>query len=113
VAEISTSQKWAIAGRLLGSRARKNRLLSSVSAGASAGWRSMSKVLFRLWHEVTGFVFLCLMVIGVSAIMREYQHYSLKPEYGAKRLVLAVGFTLMFGWFGVSSFWRSRKPGTK
>jgi hypothetical protein len=27
----------------------------------------------------------------------------------SSRVVMALGFTVMFAWFGVSSFWRVRK----
>ncbi len=68
----------------------------------------MGRVLGQLWLEVTGFVFLSLAGIGALAFVREYvRHQEGKASSG--RVALAAGFTLLFGWFGLSSFWRVRK----
>jgi hypothetical protein len=49
--------------------------------------------------------------MGVSfaaAAVREYGKYH-AGQAGPKRLALAICFTLIFAWFGVSSFWRVRR----
>jgi hypothetical protein len=61
-----------------------------------------------LWLEVTGFVFLALAGIGVIAFFREYSRYQVGHATSG-RVLLALGFSALFGWFGVSSFWRVRK----
>jgi len=81
--------------------------------GALKGaWRSttshMGRVLGQLWLEVTGFVFLSLAGIGGIALVRETMRYQ-DGKATSGRVALAAGFTLLFGWFGVSSFWRVRK----
>jgi hypothetical protein len=58
--------------------------------------------------EVTGFVFLAFAAIGAVALWREYMKFTAGKSTPGHVLALA-GFTAMFGWFGVSSFWRVRK----
>jgi len=41
-------------------------------------------------------------------LAREYSKYQ-AGHATAGRVLIAVGFTLAFAWFGVSSFWRVRK----
>ncbi|MGA9039735.1 MAG: hypothetical protein WB421_04295 [Terriglobales bacterium] len=78
-----------------------NALLSGIRATAS----HFGRVLHQLWLEVTGFVFLCLAVFGASAIVHEYVKYH-AGQTSSSHVWIAIGFTLMFGWFAVSSFWR-------
>jgi hypothetical protein len=70
------------------------------------------RVLGQLWLEVTGFVFLFLAGIGLIAFFREYTRYQ-AGHATSNRVVLAVCFAGLFGWFGVSSFWRVRKRSQK
>ena len=70
--------------------------------------RSVTRVLHVLWLEVTGLLFLVLAFIGAGAAMREYHHRSAGTASTGK-MILAAGFALMFGYFGVNSFWRSRR----
>jgi hypothetical protein len=60
-----------------------------------------------LWLEVTGLLFLALAVIGAGAAVREY--HRLHAGGSAGKMWLATVFALLFAYFGVSSFWRSRK----
>jgi len=108
MAPATTARKISIAGQLLDARARRSRFSVALARGASAAWRSLFQVFRRLWHEVTGFVFLCFAAIGAVAAAREYQHWSAGSPVGA-RLVAATCFTATFAWFGVTSFWRARK----
>lgn len=93
-----------VAARQVGRSRRFGALLSAGKATAS----HLGRVLRQLWLEVTGFVFLAIAVIGASACVKEYLKYQ-QGQTGAARMILAACFTLMFGWFGVSSFWRVRK----
>jgi len=109
---VSTTQKLGIAARvatrMAGARASQSRLLGATWRGVRVTATQVGRVLGILWLEVTGFVFLCLAGIGGFAFTREYARYQ-AGKTGPGRVVLAVGFTLMFAWFGVSSFWRSRR----
>ena len=111
---VSNGQKLGIAARLAGRmithRARRTRTLSAVAKAARATLSHFGRVLGLLWLEVTGFVFLFLAAIGVIAFFREYNKYQ-TGHATSSRIVLAVCFTGLFAWFGVSSFWRVRKRG--
>ncbi len=57
-----------------------------------------------LWNQVIGFVFLVLAVLPVRSIVHDWDQDGNGP-----RLALEITFTLLMGWFGVSSFWKARK----
>jgi len=109
---VSTARKLGIAARVLGrmtsQRAGKSRLATAAWNGLRVAARSVGRVLGILWLEVTGFVFLVLALIGGLALSREYAKYEAGTT-GPGKVILAVCFTVMFGWFGVSSFWRARR----
>lgn len=107
MAQVTTARKLAIAGQLLRRHAGKSRYAAAFRRGAAAAWHSLSYVLRRLWHEVTGFVFLCFAAIGGLAGFREYQRYQAGDNVAA-RLAVALCFTAIFAWFAVTSFWRAR-----
>jgi hypothetical protein len=114
MSSVSNGQKLGIAarvaGRILTQRARRARTLGAVAKAARATFSHFGRVLGLLWLEVTGFVFLFLAAIGVIAFFREYAKYQ-AGNTTSSRVILAVCFTGLFAWFGVSSFWRVRKRG--
>jgi len=114
MASVSISRKVGIAarvaGRVISQHARGSRTFGAVGKAARATAAHFGRVLGQLWLEVTGFVFLALAGIGVIAFFREYAKYQ-AGHAPSSRAVLAVCFAGLFGWFGVSSFWRVRKKG--
>ena len=64
--------------------------------------------LHVLWNEVIGFIFLVLAAIVVPSIVRNIRTLD---QDGASlgRLLLAVTWMLVMGYFGVSSFLKARK----
>ena len=112
MSSVSTSRKLGIAarvaGRVISQRAGRSRTFGAVTKAARATASHFGRVLGQLWLEVTGFVFLFLAGIGVIAFFREYNKYQ-AGHATSSRAVLAVCFTGLFAWFGVSSFWRVRK----
>ncbi len=60
--------------------------------------------LHVLWNQVIGFFFVCLACLPIPSLFRDFKD----PEH-FPRLFLTVPFTLIMGWFGVSSFWKARK----
>jgi hypothetical protein len=108
MANLSTARKLGILARVVTQRTTRTRTLSAVLRAGRAAATHWGRVLRQLWLEVTGFVFLSLAAIGATAFMREYVKYQAgKATTG--RVWAAIVFTLMFTWFGLSSFWRVRR----
>jgi len=107
---VSTSRKLGIAARVLGSHVRRMRTFSAMVKAGRATAVHLGRVLHQLWLEVTGFVFLALSAVGAFALAHEWAKYQ-AMRTNPNRVVLAICFTVMFGWFGFSSFWRVRKKG--
>ena len=107
---VSTSRKLGIAARVLGSHVRRTRTFSAMVKAGRATAVHFGRVLRQLWLEVTGFVFLALSAVGAFALAHEWAKYQ-AMRTNSNRVVLAICFTVMFGWFGFSSFWRVRKKG--
>src|SRR5947199_10530579 len=97
--KVSTARKLGIVARVADKQSGRNRTLSAVWRGAKVTTASFLRVFGILWLEVTGFVFLSLSVIGGFAFIREYAKYA-AGKTSAGRLVIAICFTLTFGWFG-------------
>jgi hypothetical protein len=93
-------------GRMAGKRAARQKLVQATWSAASVTLRSVTRVLHLLFLEVTGFLFLCFAVIFGGATVREYHKYALSGK-----TYLAAAFTLVFLWFGVTSFWRAKRKG--
>jgi ABC-type phosphate transport system permease subunit len=114
MASVSTSRKLGIAARVatrvIAQQARRTRTFGAATKAVRATASHFGRVLGQLWLEVTGFVFLFLAGIGAVAFLREYTKYQ-AGHATSSRVVLALCFTGLFGWFGVSSFWRVRKRG--
>jgi hypothetical protein len=102
------ARKLGILVRVAAQQASRSRGFGNVTRAWRATAAHTGRVLGQLWLEVTGFVFLCLAGIGAMAFVREYLRYQ-AGKATSGRVALAIGFTLLFGWFGLSSFWRVRK----
>ena len=106
---VSTGRKLGIVARVAGKQIKASRAYTAVLSGVRASVGHFAAVLRQLWHEITGFVFLAFAAFGALALVKECLAYH-AGRVGPQRIAVAAGFTLAFGWFGVSSFWRSRKP---
>ena len=108
----ATSQDFTRQGRaalrVAGRKTGKNRWVRALYRGGSATVASVGHVFHALWLEVTGFLFIVLGVIGGGATAREYHRY-LAGTTTRGRVILAALFTLLFLYFGVNSFWHSRR----
>src|ERR1022692_4056445 len=112
MSSASTGRKLGVAARVatrvMAQQAHRSRTFGAVTKAVRATASHFGRVLGQLWLEVTGFVFLSLAGIGVIAFVRAYAKYQ-AGHATSSRVVLAMCFTGLFGWFGVSSFWRVRK----
>ncbi|SRR6266446_5425635 len=105
---VSSAKKIAWLVRTFAGQARRSRVGGAVLSGVRATVASVGKVLHVLWLEVTGFIFLCLGVVGAGAGLHEYRKYGLGS--GDPNKIWAAGiFTVLFAYFGISSFWRARR----
>jgi len=107
MATISTARKLSILARVAAQQAGRYRTFGALVKAGRTTATHFARVLSQLWLEVTGFIFLVLSSIGALAFFREYA--KLQAGRGASgRLWAAIAFTAVFGWFGVSSFWKVR-----
>jgi len=94
-------------GRIAYRQAGKSRLLRAGYAAVQTTARSLLRVLHLLFLQVTG-LFFCLFALGfASRIPRTYRDY-LANKHGLEQTYLLSILALLFAWFGVTSFWRSR-----
>lgn len=110
MAKVSTARKLGIVARVAGRQMRRTRTFGAVIQAGRTTLAHFTRVLSQLWLEVTGFVFLALAGIGALAFFREYAKYR-GGHTSSGRVLLAVCFCALFGWFGLSSFWRIRRKG--
>jgi hypothetical protein len=93
--------------RVLSNPGKQKRLLNGLMAGSRSFLGHLSHVAHVLWLQVTGFIFLCFAVFFGGAFVREYRLYS-AGSIGPGKSILALCFTLIFVYFGLNSFWRTR-----
>ena len=105
---MSTARKLSVAARLAHQHAKRSRTYGALQAGARTALSHFSRVFYQLWLEITGFVFLAFAAFGVVATSKEYSAFRL-GKAAPGRVLAAAMFSLVFAWFGVSSFWKSRK----
>jgi hypothetical protein len=105
---LTTARKMGIVARVAARQIGRNRRVSALLQAGRGVVVQFARVLGHLWLEITGFVFLALAGIGGAAVVREYRLYQ-AGQAASGRVLLAVCFTVVFAWFGASSFWRVRK----
>jgi hypothetical protein len=105
---VSTARKLSILGRVVLDRTGRNRTVGALLQAGKTTLGHFGKVLHILWLEVTGFIFLGLGGIAGYALYREYAHYQ-AGDIGPGRVLLTAAVAVMFVWFGLNSFWRSRR----
>ena len=104
---LSTTRKLGIAARIAGQQVRRSRTYGALLNAGRATLGRLAAVLHQLWLEITGFVFLAFALIGWSALAREYTAYH-SGKGSSSHLLAAAAFSLMFSWFGITSFRRAR-----
>jgi len=94
--------------RVAGKKTGENRWVRAFHRAGTVTLRSVTRVLHVLWLEVTGLLFLVLALVGGGAAVREY-HRLHTGTASTGKMLLATGFALLFAYFGINSFWRSRR----
>ena len=105
---LSTARKLNLLGKLAVRQVQGTRTWGAFLRAGRITATHAGRVLHQLWLEVTGFVFLVLAAIGSLALFREYSQYQ-TGKANPTRIVVAICFTVMFAWFGVTSFLTTRK----
>ena len=94
--------------RLAGRKGGENRWVRAFYKAGRVTIGTVGRVLHVLWLEVTGLLFLVLAVVGGGAAIRQYHRYQAGAS-GAGKAALAAAFAVVFAYFGMSSFSRSRR----
>jgi hypothetical protein len=105
---VSTARKLSTLGRIVMQQAGSSRTGNALWQAGRATALSVGRVLHLLWLQVTGFVFLSIALTAGLAFRREYTLYH-AGGIGPGKAYLAAFVTLLFLWFGISSFWRANK----
>ncbi len=81
-----------------------DRILAAIWAALQAFLQGVWRAIRQLFHEVTGAFFVIFTAIGAVGIWREWHG-------GGRGWVLGVslGFTLMMGFFALTSFRNARR----
>lgn len=108
VSKVTTWQKLGVVARVAAQRAGRNRTLKAIKSAVQTTVRSFAHTLHQLWLEVTGTLFLAIAAFGAFALVREYVKYE-AGHATVGRVAVATCFTLVFAWFGLTSFWRVRR----
>jgi hypothetical protein len=108
MANVSIARKISILGRVVLERTGQARTFGALLQAGRVTVTHVSRILHVLWLEVTGFVFLGIATITGFALYHEYGQYQ-AGKIGPGRPWLAGGVTLLFAWFGLTSFWRAGK----
>lgn len=108
VGKVSTLRKMGVVARVAGQQAGRSRTVKAAWNAVCGTTRSFANVLHQLWLEVIGVIFLGMAMTFASGAVKEYGKYHSGQE-GSGRFWLAILFTVTFGWFGLSSFWRVRQ----
>jgi hypothetical protein len=87
---------------------RRGRLLTAAFDSSLGVLRSAARSLHSLWLEITGFFFVVFAALGAAACWKEYRDYAATGS-GPERLAVTILFTVMFAWFGITSFRRARR----
>jgi hypothetical protein len=108
VSKVSTWRKAGVAARVARDQAGRSRTFNAVMRGFRTTAGAFGHALHQLWLEVTGFIFLVMAVGFAGASFKEFGKYH-SGQVGGSRLVAGLCCTLVFAWFGLSSFWKARK----
>jgi len=108
VSKVSSWRKAGIVARVARQQAGHNRTLNAFTGAVRTTARSFARTIHQLWLEVTGSIFLFMALFGAVATGREYLKFT-AGRTPASHVAIAICFTLVFAWFGLSSFRRVKR----
>ncbi len=108
VSKVSTWRKAGVVARVAGQQAQRSRTFNALMGAARTTVRSFTNAMHQLWLEVTGALFLIMAISFAGATFKEYKKYH-AGQGGPAAWGLLCFFTLLFAWFGLSSFWKVRR----
>lgn len=108
MSKVSTARKLGVAARIASAQAQRSRTVRAAKHAASTTARAFGRAMHQLWLEVIGVVFLLMALSFGAGSVREFMKYHAR-QAGVRNVVLAGCCTLLFAWFGVSSFLRVKK----
>lgn len=106
--KVTTAHKLGVVARVAKRQVGSSRTVRAATGAVSATARAFGRVLHQLWLEVTGVVFLIMALSFAGASVREYGKYH-AGQATSSRLALAISATVVFAWFGVTSFWKVKR----
>lgn len=104
--QISTVRKLGLIGRVAARQAGGHRVVRAGLGAFRTTLAHVGHVLRLLFLQVAGVFFLAFATAGGYAAWREYLKWS-AGQIGPGKMLLAMAFSGLFLWFGVSSFWRA------
>lgn len=95
-------------GRLAMRGASQSRVLRAGYSAAQTTLRSSRRVAHILWLQITG-VFFCLFAVSFATRLPNLYEKYRAGNTPAHNLFLLSCITLLFTWFGLSSFWKAKR----
>ena len=108
VSKVSTWRKAGVVARVAGQQVQGSRTFNALMGAARTTARSFGRAMHQLWLEVTGLIFLIMALGFAGASFKEYEKYH-AGQQRPSILGLVVFLTILFTWFGLSSFWKVRR----
>jgi hypothetical protein len=112
VSKLSAWRKAGVVARLAGQQVSRSRTVNAMLGAFRTTARSFGHVLHQLWLEITGVIFLIMALSFGGAAFKEYGKYH-AGQVGPGRAGVAACFAVTFAWFGLTSFWRTRRKGQR
>jgi hypothetical protein len=88
-------------------REKTHKITRAAGRGVGGFLRPFTRVGGILWLEVTGFFFGLFALYFAQDLWRTRLSYTGGPQH--QRFLIAAAMTLVFGYLGVSAFWRARR----
>ena len=94
--------------RVAARRACNSRRLKAGRVAAGRVANVLGRLLHTLFLQITG-LFFCLFALGLAVRIPAAIHEQAVLPWGTARVYLLTSLSLLFAWFGISSFWRTRR----